>query len=575
MNRVEEHTIPDQRSDQITPEDARQPKNSIKNECDKKLEDPAIESAPLFFDLTVSEDKNEAYILVGGKLPDTTTIEEVKNLVKEKGICYGLVDDSQINDYLNQGVIRGKPWLIAKGKPPKPGQDARIIYHFDKDPLKIGTIKTKGNIDFKEKGEIPQVEEGTLLAEKIPLVKEEPGMDVYGQVVPVPKALDTTILAAENTKLSGDGLKIFSKKAGRPVLSEDGRLFVYPEIEIKGDVGLETGHIHFNGFINVYGSIQEGFKVRGGRLSAKEIYKADVEVDGDIIVEGGIIGSKIVSKGNIKVKYIHSSIIEALGNVIVEEEVMHSKFEIKGAFITHSVTGKVFSSEITAEKGIEANQIGSDSSKPCTLLVGVDSTSKKFIDRVTKENSIKKDELQKIKGQIDLLQQELNILAKDIGQLAQIQDRGTIEKRSLKKMIEELRNKKDLARLTQVESESRDLEAKVKATEKPLNSLMDKQDQITEKISGLNQEAQELEKAVKDLDNEVQGMTEGLRDKKGVLEVKVYQMIYSGTLIQGPHSSIVLEENHQNILLKESLITNLDAEGNPTSEWKITISKLQ
>ena len=52
-------------------------------------------------------------------------------------------------------------------------------------------------------------------------------------------------------------------------------------------------------------------------------------------------------------------------------------------------------------------------------------------------------------------------------------------------------------------------------------------------------------------------------------------MIYSGTLIQGPHSSIVLEENHQNVLLKENLITNLDAEGNPTSEWKITISKLQ
>jgi len=52
-------------------------------------------------------------------------------------------------------------------------------------------------------------------------------------------------------------------------------------------------------------------------------------------------------------------------------------------------------------------------------------------------------------------------------------------------------------------------------------------------------------------------------------------MIYSGTTIQGPHSFIVLEENHSKVLLKESLITNLDAEGNPTSEWKMTISKLQ
>ena len=192
-----------------------------------------------------------------------------------------------------------------------------------------------------------------------------------------------------------------------------------------------------------------------------------------------------------------------------------------------------------------------------------------------KENSIKHEELRKIKSQIDLLKQEWNLLTKDMGRLAQIQDRGTIEKRSLEKIIEELRNKKDLARLTQVENELRDLEAKIKATEKPLNSLMDKQGQITEKISGLNQETRELEKVVKDLDNEVQVITEGLKIKKGISEVKVYQMIYSGTTIQGPHSFIVLEENHSKVLLKESLITNLDAEGNPTSEWKMTISKLQ
>jgi len=132
-----------------------------------------------------------------------------------------------------------------------------------------------------------------------------------------------------------------------------------------------------------------------------------------------------------------------------------------------------------------------------------------------KENSIKHEELRKIKGQIDLLKQEWNLLTKDMGRLAQIQDRGTIEKRSLEKIIEELRNKKDLARLTQVENELRDLEAKIKATEKPLNSLMDKQGQITEKISGLNQETRELEKVVKDLDNEVQVITEGLKIKKG------------------------------------------------------------
>ena len=349
------------------------------SKSDRHIVDSVKKEDPSLFDLIVSEDKSEAYICVKGELPGETTVGAVKNFIQEKGISYGLVDEAQIEQYLTQEAFKGKSWLIAKGKLPKPGQDARWIYHFDKDSLKIGTVKAGGAVDFKDKGKIPQVAEGALLAEKIPLVKGEAGLDVYGQIRSVPEAQDITILCGENTQLSKDGLKIFSKKRGRPVISADGRLSVYPELTIDGDVGLETGHINFNGFINVNGVIQEGFRVRGGSLSAKEIYKADVEIEGDIAVDGGIIGSKIISKGNIRARDIHSSVTEALGDTFVEEEVMHSKIETDGFFVAHSLMGKILSSQITAWKGIEANQIGSDSSKPCILLVGVDSISKKLI----------------------------------------------------------------------------------------------------------------------------------------------------------------------------------------------------
>ena len=262
-----------------------------------------------------------------------------------------MVDDARIAEYLTEEAFKGKAWLIAQGRSPRPGIDARVTYHFDIDPLKIGTVKTTGVIDFKDKGEISQVREGALLAEKIPLVNEEPGIDVYGQVLRVSEARDAVLRCGENTKLSDDGLKVLSTKGGRPALSADGRLSVYSELEIKGDIGLETGHVQFQGFINVRGAIQEGFQVRGGRLSAKEICKADVQIDGDIVVDGGIIGSKVMGKGNIKARYIHSSIVEAPGDLVVEKEVLHSKIDINGAFIAHSA----LASRISAKRGIKAN----------------------------------------------------------------------------------------------------------------------------------------------------------------------------------------------------------------------------
>ena len=54
-------------------------------------------------------------------------------------------------------MILREPCLMAKGVLPQRGKDAQINFFFDRDPLKMGKIKDGGVIDFKEKGDIPQV----------------------------------------------------------------------------------------------------------------------------------------------------------------------------------------------------------------------------------------------------------------------------------------------------------------------------------------------------------------------------------------------------------------------------------
>ena len=178
----------------------------------------------ILFDLIVSEDQLQAYICAREEGIGSVTAEDLKKFLKEKGISYGVVDDSQIGEYLSLEALPRKPYLIAEGKPAKPGKDAEIIFYFDRDPLKIGSVRAGGSIDFKDKGEIPQVKQGDLLVEKIPLVKEEPGKDVYGKAIPAEKAKDVQIRCGTGTKKSADDLRVYAGVGGRPELLADGRL---------------------------------------------------------------------------------------------------------------------------------------------------------------------------------------------------------------------------------------------------------------------------------------------------------------------------------------------------------------
>jgi hypothetical protein len=102
-----------------------------------------------------------------------------------------------IKAFLNGEFSLGEGWTIATGTDPIPDTPPQIKYHFDTDPLKIGTLTEDGLMDWKDRGKLPQVKEGDLLAEKIPGPKGKEGMDVYGKKIPIPKAAGATVQMRE------------------------------------------------------------------------------------------------------------------------------------------------------------------------------------------------------------------------------------------------------------------------------------------------------------------------------------------------------------------------------------------
>ena len=61
---------------------------------------------------------------------------------------------------------------------------------------------------------------------------------------------------------------------------------------------------------------------------------------------------------------------------------------------------------------------------------------------------------------------------------------------------------------------------------------------------------------------------------KETAPVKVLKQIYAGTTLEGFHSTLLLKESLEGVLVKETKIIHVSPEGNETSEWSMQISSL-
>lgn len=520
------------------------------------------------FFLTVSDDKLAVFITAENELPSEVTFEDLKEFLKGEGIKYG-IDDGIIKEYLANRQARKETCRIVQGKAPDPGHDAEIKYHFDTSPLRIGTINESGRLDYKDRGEIVQVKEGSLIAEKIPARDSIPGIDVYGQTITFPKPRDIKLLCGKGTEKTEDGLRIYAKIDGRPDISEDGRVSVSPVLQIAGDVGLETGHVDFNGDIEVDGCVQDGFKVKGENLRAKEILRAEIDIAGSIIVSGGIIGAKIKAGGEVSALYIHNAHVQSTGEIKVEREVFSSILETNQK--CNVMRGKISSSSVSAKKGIVAGEIGSEASSPCNLTVGIDTIGNNKVNHIIEKIAIKRKEQNKLEELVAGLQQEIKDLDDELESIPQEEDKARLQQMSLQKTLEECQRKGDMLQVKKIEGAIKFLDLKISQVYEAMDSILARQEDIQEKINKHNQEIKSYIQEIENLKGEANDITELSKSEKGIAEVRVSGPIHALTHITGSHSSCTLTEDYQHVLIREAKIV----EPEQPPEWKMSISPLK
>ncbi|BBO91253.1 FapA family protein [Desulfosarcina ovata] len=533
----------------------------------KKRPDGAPQKMPAPLEIRIAKDKLTATVYLKVAPPITTLeVKDVKIMLHNMGILHGIADEKEIEALLAGELGVNEEWAIASGTPPVPDAPPQIEYHFDTDPMKIGTLTEDGLMDWKNRGQLPQVKEGALLAEKIPGPKGKEGMDIYGKQIPVPKAREYRFRCGKGARRSEDGMQVHASLSGMPKLSPSGELAVMPTLHIQGDISLETGHVEFDGHIEVEGTIEKDYRVKGGSLRAKEIQEAEIDIDGDVFAENGIFGATICCNGNLKAGHIKSTDIIATGDIAVEREIIESFIEANGRCLIND--GTIIASTISAKMGIITMDIGTEAARPSELTVGIDRQLEREADAIKAEIQGLKTEQEKLTERVDGLNDHSDEINTHLGEVAQEQDRYMVQRRRLQKKIKDVGLKQGKETLQKLKNTLQELKSKQSALDTEVARLMEEDDTVKLEIADTEKTVAEILADIGELNERLDKINEAQKTSTGLAIVKIAGTVFSGTKVTGPHAKTVLQEDFKRLSIAET--DNPDQDG--ARRWRFELA---
>jgi uncharacterized protein (DUF342 family) len=506
----------------------------------------------LFF---LQNDALKLFTLKTDDFDSSMILSDLKFLLEKNGIIYGIVDDDSLNSFIKNDKYHNEYFEIARGLEPIDDTDAKIVYMFELDYLKAGQLAEDGTIDFKDRGDIPFVEEGDVIAEKIPPKEGRDGVNVYGDTIPKADSEDISFNIGKGVHLSEDKLKVVADVKGNPKSKPGGELSVNDAYFIDGDVDYKTGHIKFDKNVYITGTIKSGFRVEAIDVIANTIDGGIVEAQGNVFIQNGVKEASIKANGNVKIGFMHRSNIACTGDVNIVKEIVDSEVFLEGKFEMDK--GRMFSSSVCAKGGAVICNVGSERTKPSSIMVGTSVYFEKALKDIDvtiekKQNLLDNKTLEKTKlsAQMDLVLEKLSNFDQS--------------KRRTITMIEEMKKNTDEKLNTNIELFQKSL------------------DEADKKIHALNDSRLLLEARLKQIKNTITtcaaAVTSSVKEKftlKRLNQTKVLKpvldvsgKIFAKTKVSGMHSSVIIKHTVSRSRIMEMNTTS----ENSKDAWEMVIT---
>lgn len=490
-----------------------------------------------FVDLYVSEDRVQAWIRVPRSAQGASDIEPIKNLIKKRGIKFGIVSDMEIRNFLKTSADPSEQFVVARGIPPSVGRPAEIIYHFNTEANLAGVVNEDGSIDFRARGESPFVKRGQLLAEKRPMEQPKSGIDVFGDTLLVGEVDDAPLLGGQGTELSEDGLKLKAGLTGQPSMDIKGVISVLEAFTVKGDVDYKTGNINFNGNVIVTGAVKEGFTVECQDLTANEISGAVIRIKGDLKVSNGIVNAEIETEGGVQAKFLNNVVLYGYGNVMITREIMKSRIAVSGSL--NNETGRVTGSTVAARKGLSVKQIGTEIAEYSTVKAGADD----HIRFVAEKYDTRMDKFQK---ELDFVfakkleyDEAYNAMHVDIANQTFAQEKLAKKMDFLENRLPDIKDKDEKEKTVK---EIKEIQAAVQHADERIKAIFQEQDMAMQNSAEYEKKIQGIEEEIKMIAKEKDTIIRRLESEPPICELKAVKT-YTGTRITGSKASMILKQD--------------------------------
>jgi hypothetical protein len=378
-------------------------------------------------DLRISDDRMTARIY--GKLEQAKDAKAVQDaitlLLKTSGVKHGIVVSNvrkAIEILTKGGSLDGL--VVAEGTKPSLGQDARIEQKVKIETSRIGRLTEAGHIDFRDKGPLPLVEPGTILAELIPAVQGKLGCDILGKKLKPPKVRRQRIRGGKGSKLEQEGQVVVAAVQGLVTQPEPDKFEVMELYEVHGDVDFHTGHIEFPGMVRVTGAVLNDFKVKAKNVEVNELEPGSmVEASESLTVLGGIMGATVNSGGKMTARFVRDSKVIAKGDVVVESEIVQSLVKTEGKVIISQSEGRIVNSKVSAVRGVTTGDVISSGTDATRIEIGASAEYEQKVHNLRKLLADLDKEEETLTQSLEMQKEELKGAEDELrGMLAALKD---------------------------------------------------------------------------------------------------------------------------------------------------------
>ncbi len=357
-----------------------------------------LKDKPPFINLALSVEE------VSRKYPPKYTVAEVKKILKEKNIVFGIKEN-----ILEEAVLGcNEELLIAEGEYPVQDVPSEVKLLFTPTQMRFPDPESSETIDYKNLFRISNVRKGDKIAEIIPEIIGKDGKNILGKIIKKDYVRLTPITVNKGCKIEEND--IIATIDGKAHIS--GRTVSVNPVFTVESVNMETCNINFYGDIEVYDSVDDHMDVSaGGSLDvSNNVNTSKVITGGNITILGNAINSKILS-GQIDIRKkeyadVLNSYKDMLNNIIENVRFLQRKNEAFGA--------KDFMKNLTEDKYKDFQKIAL---KIVTLSIKNETKGSELIDylkeKVLGYNILKMKSLNDITMLLNILDNEIEYYDKN------------------------------------------------------------------------------------------------------------------------------------------------------------------